>query len=295
MRHRDRAPLEDAAPLLRCPHCASDVTIAKGGVVCARAHRFDVARQGYVNFRVGRPSGGEGDTADMIAARDRFLEAGHYAPLAAALAEEAAGLVERCSDGAGILDLGAGTGYYAARALEAAPSGVGVAVDVSKAAARRAARAHPRLASVVADATRDLPLRGGAFAAVLSAFAPRDPDEIARVLERRGAWLVAAPRAEHLSDLASTLGLLGIDARKESRLLERARPKFALTAQRRVDIALTLSPETAEDLVRMGPSAFHISDDTLRERIAGLGPLPIRVPAAFVIYRFEPQGPPSRS
>ena len=57
---------------------------------CANGHSFDVARQGYVTLMPGAAKAGTADTAEMVADRAAFLGAGHYAPLASALAERAA-------------------------------------------------------------------------------------------------------------------------------------------------------------------------------------------------------------
>src|SRR5690606_17013079 len=92
-----------------------DVT---GALRCARGHSFDVARQGYVNLLVGpAPAGAE--TADMLTARAELLGAGHFAPVAAALAETAAALAPGWSDPPGpVVDAGAGTGYYLSAVLD---------------------------------------------------------------------------------------------------------------------------------------------------------------------------------
>ena len=50
-----------------------------------------------------------------------------------------------------MLDLGGGTGHHLAAVLDRAPDAVGVVLDSSAYAARRAARAHPRALAVVAD------------------------------------------------------------------------------------------------------------------------------------------------
>ena len=54
---------------------------------CATGHAFDVARQGYVNLMPGGARPGTADTTEMVADRAAFLGAGHYAPLAQALAD----------------------------------------------------------------------------------------------------------------------------------------------------------------------------------------------------------------
>ncbi|CAA9301630.1 MAG: 23S rRNA (guanine(748)-N(1))-methyltransferase, partial [uncultured Friedmanniella sp.] len=138
--------------LLRCPVCARALTGGAGGVRCAAGHRFDLARQGYLNLLGARPPQ-HADTAPMVAARERFLGSGAYAPVADALVVAArTGLQATHSTlrtAPALLEAGAGTGYYTAALLEGL-GGRAVALDISVAAARRAARAHPRAAAVVA-------------------------------------------------------------------------------------------------------------------------------------------------
>jgi len=47
---------------------------------CGTGHAFDVARQGHVHLAPGNRRLA-GDTAEMVAARAAFLDAGHYAPV----------------------------------------------------------------------------------------------------------------------------------------------------------------------------------------------------------------------
>ena len=93
---------------------------------CPGGHNFDVARQGYLNL-LGRPAPRSAGTPAMTAARDRFLSAGHYRPVATRLAALPRELGPRLR----LLDCGAGVGYYSAMVLEQLPGGRGVAVDVS--------------------------------------------------------------------------------------------------------------------------------------------------------------------
>lgn len=67
--------LDDVLPLLRCPVCAAALHRAGPAVRCPAGHSFDVARSGYVSLLPG--GAGTADTAQMVAARDRFLSAGH--------------------------------------------------------------------------------------------------------------------------------------------------------------------------------------------------------------------------
>ncbi len=76
--------LADVLPYLACPHCGAGLSAAGRAVRCASGHGFDVARQGYVSLLAGRAPV-SGDTAEMVAARAEFLDAGHYAPITRAV------------------------------------------------------------------------------------------------------------------------------------------------------------------------------------------------------------------
>jgi 23S rRNA (guanine745-N1)-methyltransferase len=248
--------LDDVLPLLACPLCRGALSRAGRSVACANGHSFDVARQGYVSLLPGDARLGSADTADMVAAREAFLGAGHFEPLAEALRSEAerAGLPDGC-----VVDLGAGTGWYLARVLDRLRGRVGLALDLSKYALRRSARAHPRIGAVACDAWRDLPLRDSVAALALSVFAPRAGGEIARVLRPGGALVVVTPTERHLAELVSTLGLLTVDERKQERLGAKLEPHLELERRVEREWSLRLTPADVANAVAMGPSARHVA------------------------------------
>jgi len=235
---------------LRCPVCSEGLAQPTPGVLrCPRGHSHDIAKQGYAHLGAGRklPTG---DTAEMVAARSAFLDAGHYAGVRAKIAN----LIPR--DAELIADAGAGTGYYLAGALDAAPEAAGLALDVSKPALRRAARAHPRAEAVLADVWAGLPLRDGCLDALLNVFAPRNGAEYARVLRSGGLLVVVTPLPEHLTQLRRQYGLLDVDPGKPERLAATLREFVPGVAEElRWDMRLTSSEVRA--LVGMGPNAFH--------------------------------------
>jgi 23S rRNA (guanine745-N1)-methyltransferase len=288
--------LDDVLPLLRCPHCGAALGRGEAGdaVRCADGHTFDIARQGYLSLLAGEGTPHAGDTAEMVAARERLLGAGHFEPLAEALAEAAGEAAAGASPGpAWVVDLGAGPGWYLARVLDALPAAIGLALDVSKPALRRAARAHPRLAAVACDVWRPLPLRDGVAAVVLDVFAPRDGEEIARVLAPGGLAAVVTPRPGHLRELAQPLGLLGVDERKETRLVDRLEPALAVADRRELTWTLRLDRAGARDAAAMGPSAFHLAPAALDERVAALPQL-LDVTAAVTITLATAAAPRAR-
>ncbi|MDR0959487.1 MAG: methyltransferase domain-containing protein [Propionibacteriaceae bacterium] len=253
--------LTAATGLLTCPHCHALLTLTEKTACCPSGHSFDVARQGYLNL-LPRSAGANADTAAMVAARERFLATGAYRMIADAVAEAAGGLPAsvtpaRSSPPRVIVETGCGTGYYLAHVLEVFPDAVGVGVDVSVAAVKRAARAHPRMATVVADVWDRIPMPDGCADAVLCVFAPRDPAEFARVLRPGGRLVVAIPAPGHLAALRRDHGLLAIEAGKENHVLEQMAGAFTL--DHRVDLhgEATVTAAQASDLIAMGPNGFH--------------------------------------
>ncbi|GAO02132.1 putative RNA methyltransferase [Anaeromyxobacter sp. PSR-1] len=268
---------------LRCPVCGAPLAAAPGAVRCPAGHAFDLARQGYVNLLRGR-SPGTGDDAAMVAARETFLGAGHFAPLGAALARAAEGHAGR--DGL-VVEVGAGTGHHLRSVLEALPDRFGLALDLSRHAARRAARAHPRLAAVVADAWERLPVADACAALVLDVFAPRNAAEFRRVLAPDGALLLVTPAPAHLAELRGPLGLLEVDPDKARRVSEALEGRFALASSESLAWTLSLAREDVVAAARMGPSAHHTAADVLAARVAALEE-PVRVTAAVQVQVYRP-------
>lgn len=241
--------LAPARGLLACPVCGEALRPDGAAVGCRRGHSFDVARQGYLNL-LGGPQPANADTAEMVAARQRFLSAGLYEPIATEVAR-------RLARQPVVLEVGAGTGHYLAKVLDANPVARGVAVDVSVAAARVAARAHPRASSVVADVWQGLPLLSGRFGGVACVFAPRNWAEFARVLVEGGTLVVVVPNPDHLAGLRDRYDLLGIGEDKQERLLRDAAGAFEPLGTKRLRYSVSASADQVADLIAMGPNAFH--------------------------------------
>jgi 23S rRNA (guanine745-N1)-methyltransferase len=280
--------LDEALDVLRCPHCGADLHRVEYSVRCERGHAFDAARQGYLSLLPGDARLGTADTAEMVAAREAFLATGHFDPLADAITEGAERALA-AGTGGWLIDLGAGTGWYAARALDRLPGLRGVALDLSKHALRRAARAHPRLAAVRCDAWDALPVKSDAAALALSVFAPRNGPELARVLRRDGALVVVTPTTRHLDELVGALGLLHVDERKRERLDERLAPHLVRADERELAWSLELDRAGVEHAALMGPSAAHLDRAELRGRIAAL-PEPTAVSAAVTVGVYRRAG-----
>ncbi|GAT67928.1 methyltransferase type 11 [Planomonospora sphaerica] len=304
--------LADIVEFLVCPVCADRMALGERALRCPAGHAFDVARQGYVSLLTGSQVPGTADSPAMVAARDAFLGAGHFDPLAEAVADACRTAVagagpaaadttaearpgDACADagttggdaaGPVVADAGAGTGHYLARALDRLPGAAGIALDVSKHAVRRAARAHPRLGAVVADVWRPLPVASGAVDVLLNVFAPRNGAEFARILRPGGVLVVVTPTVRHLEPLVDRLGLLSVDESKERRTAESLGGRFTLSGRSVHEFSVRLRHADVEAVVGMGPSAWHVDAEVLRRQITEL-PDTSTVTASFHISTFK--------
>jgi 23S rRNA (guanine745-N1)-methyltransferase len=230
----------------------------------------------------------------MVAAREAFLGAGHFDVIAAAVAvacEAAAATAGEAAEATAgeagcVVDVGAGTGFYLARALERLPDRAGIALDSSKFALRRAARAHPRIGAVACDAWRGLPLRDATAAVALSVFAPRDAAEIARILRPGGALVLVTPTGRHLAELIEPLGLLRVDERKDERVEASIGSMLRREAGDVCETRLLLGRDDVRALAGMGPSAHHLDSGELERRLAAV-PDPVGVGASVTVSVFR--------
>ncbi|MPY99549.1 MAG: rRNA (guanine-N1)-methyltransferase [Actinophytocola sp.] len=300
---------------LRCSVCGAAFDVAGRSLRCATGHSFDIAKQGYVNLLHAKVPSGTADTTEMVAARAAFLDAGHYAPLAAAVARAASSgalsarvtpysarvtpysaRVTPSEDASPtfrdpaprslpglVVDAGAGTGYYLAATLDALPDATGLALDLSAAACRRAARAHPRAAAAVWNTWEPLPLANGCVSVVLDVFAPRNAAEFRRVLRADGVLVVVTPTSSHLAELGEYT--LDVDPAKEQRLAEGLSRHFDRVGVEDVSYPLALSAAEARTLIEMGPTAHHLSPGALDAL-----PETVRVTVSCTVGTYRPRG-----
>jgi 23S rRNA (guanine745-N1)-methyltransferase len=286
------AMLADAVPFLACPLCAAELHLADGTLRCPQSHTFDVARQGYVNLVSGKGSALPGDTAAMVAARSRFLGAGHFGPIVRAVVAAAQRALADRPTGC-VVDIGAGVGHYLAPVLDALPGRIGLALDVSKFALRRAARAHPRVGAIGCDAWQGLPVRTGSAALVLSIFAPRNPAEIHRILSEDGILIVVSPTTRHLIELVWQLDLLKIEPEKQERIEAAIAPYCQLSSEDDWEFTMSLTHGDIVSAVGMGPSSWHTNVAVLHDRVRMLDD-PMPVTASVIVSSYRRRGKEDR-
>ena len=240
---------------LTCPICQGALSVVDNGVVCPANHRFDRARQGYLNLLPvqHKNSRDPGDNAAMVEARRRFLDGGHYAPLAKRLAELAASYKP-----AHWLDIGCGEGYYTQQLAEALPQADGYALDISREAIKRACKRAPQLHWLVASMAR-VPLSDASCQLLASVFSPLDWQEAKRVLAPGGGLLRMGPTREHLMQLRQKLydEVRDYDDQKHVELIPDG---MRLAHSETLTFALQLdSSEARADLLSMTPHGWRAS------------------------------------
>ncbi len=280
-----RPVLAAALAAMRCPVCADPLVQDGRQLRCERGHCFDIARQGYVNLAANGRLAANADTSAMVAARARFLDRGHYAPIAAALAALAVGLGCGPAGPGVVLDLAGGTGYYLAAVLEAQPERVGVCLDLSKPALRRAASAHRRAVALGADVWQPFPVADNSAAIVMSVFGPRNAAETMRVLTPGGAFLLVTPTAAHLAEVIRPLRMLSVDAAKAGRLAASMTGLDRVGAEP-LGYQLALTHADLGDLVSMGPSAHHVDQEQLVRAIESQ-PEPLSVTVSVTLSAYQ--------
>jgi 23S rRNA (guanine745-N1)-methyltransferase len=283
-----------ALAALACPNCGQALDQADRRLSCPAGHSFDLAKQGYAPLLAPGSNATTGDTADQVAAREDFLNSGVYDPLMAAVAQAS------LTDAPGVIvEPGCGTGHYLAAALAADPTREGIGLDTSKYALRRCAKrvigdseprqaagTQTRLAAVLADAWQTLPVRDDAAAAVLNVFAPRNADEIARILHPRGVLVVLTPRQDHLRELVDALDLLSVDPAKPQRTADQLGSVFEAERTDELLYSIGLGPNEILKLVGMGPSARHLDPAVLAAAVAAL-PDKVQVTVSVTVTRWR--------
>ncbi len=287
--------------LLACPVCLAPLGRAGRALGCAAGHSYDLARQGHVDLLPaghGR-SGITGDTAGMVEARRRFLDAGHYQPLTRAVVRTAAECLMAAAGDEGrrpvALDAGCGDGSYlgAVARLLAAGGGQGpgparppclFGLDVSRPAVRLAAGRHKETLFFRGDVNHRICMVDNSVDVLLNVFAPRNAREFGRVVRRDGTLLVVVPGPGHLAQLRGRLPLLDIPADKRDRTVADLAPEFRPAGEERVEHDLELDGDALTDLLRMTPSAWHLDDEHIADAAAMA---PLRVTASFLLMVFR--------
>ena len=241
--------------LFCCPLCGGTLQVTDSAYLCTHRHTFDRAAKGYVNLLPpNRKNSKEpGDDIDSLRARQRFLNAGFYAPLAERIAALAA---EYCPQNAAVLDCCCGEGYYT-RVLRRKLTDEGktprcAAFDIARTGVRYAATRSDPTEYAVAGVFH-IPAASERFDLALLCFAPYCDTELTRILKPNGVLLRVLPGKRHLFALKELL----YDSPYEND--EAGDPVSVLKreAVHRVQSTIRLNSAQAVDLLAMTPYAYR--------------------------------------
>ncbi|HEY9119236.1 MAG TPA: methyltransferase domain-containing protein [Marinobacter sp.] len=260
---------------LACPLDGEPLTQAGPSWRCPAGHSFDVARQGYLHLLPvqKKRSLDPGDSKAMVAARQRFLNAGYYQPVAEAVnalvLKDTIGMTHPLA----CMDAGCGEGYYlrqlAATDLQLSLMGL----DISKWATLAAARQDKRPRWVVGS-NANLPVLPGTLDVLLCLFGFPVYPEFARVLKAGGTLIQADAGPNHLRELRE---IIYPSLKPEKLPTEHAPEGFSLLGTETISYSLTLGSQDAiADLLAMTPHLYRASAEG-RARAEALANLTVTV------------------
>ena len=267
--------------LFVCPKCSAPLSECEGRAVCPLAHSYDRARGGYYNLLLGASAHTHGDNKEMVLARRAFLGAGYYSPLA----ERVSALVlASAPEGARVLDIGLGEGYYTdfiERALLSRDGYTRVAgFDISKDAVRVAGGKNKRISLAVASAYR-MPISDRAVDVAVNMFSPLALSETRRVLKSGGSFIMAIPGRRHLYALKAAI----YDNPYENEVADTALDGFTLECEETLSYQMELSDsETLRSLFMMTPYAYRTGARE-RERLYSLEKLDVEADFQIFVYK----------
>lgn len=324
-----------AIPDFICPLCQSPLQLGAKSWICDASqqptfmadgktpaklshHSFDVARQGYVNLLPvqQKKSKAPGDSPDSIAARQRFLAAGHYAPLQSLIGEQLARLaieesVEQSVEepvesktGQCWADIGSGEGYYTLAMREAlVKQGIDsfIAVDISKPAvvtlakASKAAGVLWQQATVQAAASipcpiyplvasaAHLPLAPSSLTGISTIFSPILPEVFAQMLQPDGWLVIAKPDVGHLASVREAL-FDSVREHDSDKFLTQLEPYFEQHAVLFCTQDLQLNQTDLADLLTMTPYAYRAQPAKRDALLTSASETEFKTEAKFVVY-----------
>ncbi len=276
-------PIEKYTLPFSCPKCMGTLVTDGHTATCRAGHSYDKSKYGYYNLLLGGSGGTHGDNREMILARRAFLSSGYYAPLSERLSSL---VLEYTREGGTVLDVGCGEGYYTdavEKALFTRDNLTRVAAfDISKDAVREAARRSTRISYAVASAYHT-PVFDGSVSTVTNAFSPFAREELLRVLEPHGAFIMAIPEREHLYELKELLYSTPYKNEVKDSFIE----GFSLVYDERLSYKMQLSDsESITSLFKMTPYAYRTPKEAA-ERIRALENLECTADFHIFVYRKE--------
>lgn len=270
---------------LTCPLEGHLLHSEQGVWRCEAGHSFDIAREGYTYLLPvqKKRSLDPGDSKAMVAARRRFLNAGHYQAIAEVVSQAVLADLPADSSSA-CLDAGCGEGYYLRQLVASAgdlPLSI-LGLDISKWAIQAAAK-QDKLAHCgwVVGSNANIPVPSASIDRVLCLFGFPVYGEFARVLKPGGRLIQVDAGPDHLRELREII----YPVLKPERNAEQVVPSgFRLLAADTLHSSLSLEgAEVIADLLAMTPHLYRASAEG-KARAAALTELSLTLNIRWVCF-----------
>ncbi|MEO1287953.1 MAG: putative RNA methyltransferase [Chloroflexota bacterium] len=267
--------------IFQCPVCQASLNRAERQYQCPNGHSFDIAREGYVNLLLAnqKKSKDPGDSKAMIRSRKAFLAEGHYQPLA----ESIVAIIEQIEINKPIiLDAGCGEGYYTDFIHQHVSNTELYGIDIAKDAVRYASKYNQEIDYAVASISA-LPIQDNSVDCVISIFAPRDTQELSRVLKKDSILITATPALNHLLELRQ---MIYDDVRPYVLMdSDTFTPQFTQITTQQVRYQITLTNADAiANLLQMTPFYWH-SPTKKQQALQQLSQLDLHIAFEVAVWR----------
>ncbi|WP_106768695.1 putative RNA methyltransferase [Paenibacillus faecalis] len=262
--------MEQNKALFRCPICRDALGVDEvKSLLCVNGHRFDLAKQGYVNM-LTNPSRTKYDKR-MFEARKMINQASFFEPLLVRLSEIISERQESMgNDKVVLLDAGCGEGSHLSALREKVSSllesdVLGIGIDISKEGVQMAARDDGSNLWCVADLAK-CPFADQSFHVILNILSPSNYAEFERLLTDDGLLIKVVPDSEYLKELRS---LLYTESERQAysneQTVELFKQSFELLHQERLQYKVHLDPVQLEHLVYMTPLSWGADEQQTRQ------------------------------
>ena len=248
-----------------CPVDGHSFREQAGSLRCDQGHTYDLAREGYCNLLLvqQKASLAPGDSQEMVNARRRFLESGHYLPIAQKVAEIAHQNYRRRSDQTTeftVLDAGSGEGYYLRQLQSQHPQFKLIGIDISKPAVKTAAKVSPKISWAVAS-NKQLPIQDESLDLILCMFGFPVWNSFSKVLHSNGQVLLIDAAEDHLLELREII-YPSISKSKPPSIEVALQSGFTLDHEESLRFGFELhSPSEIQDLLAMTPHAHRMTEE----------------------------------
>ena len=258
----------------KCPVCNEGLSELDRLFECNKGHRFDKAKQGYINLLQSQVSKTKqhGDEKEMVRARQEFLDGAYYSCFKDALSD----LVE-LKPGSLVFDAGCGEGYYAQEFLS---KHTVFGIDISKDAIIKASKRNGDMKCAVAS-TYAIPLVNHVVDLAYSVFAPFSITEINRILKVGGFFIETFPLENHLKQLKAVLYpqpyINEVDIKEYD--------GFELVEVKRVETEIEInSSQDIQNLFKMTPY-YHRTPEQGVKSLENLQSLKTEIGFGFAVYK----------